>query len=213
MIVYLVRHGTTEWNKLRRWQGAIDIPLNERGRADALTTAKHMKKAFPKIDGIYTSDLKRASETAEIIGAEYDIIPSKSQELRECSVELWSGLTVQEVMDRFPEEFSTWRNYPYSSVPSTESLSQVQQRAVRAFTDITTSLSMNTRIILVSHGLWIRGLICWIMGIPLKNNRNFSIFNCSISTLSSIENGVWCLDGLNSDQHLDYEPVNTGEVI
>lgn len=213
MKVHLIRHGTTEWNRLRRWQGTKDIPLNERGRQDALTTAYYMKKNFPMIENIYSSDLRRALETAELIGKKYEIIPTQNHELRECSVELWSGFTVQEVLEKFPKEFSSWRENPYSSVPLTESLSQVQRRAVKAFNNITSKEQSESQIVIVSHGLWIRALICWILGIPLQNNRNFSVFNCSITSLSSMENGIWCLEALNFNHHLNYEVVNTGEVI
>lgn len=213
MKVHLIRHGTTEWNRLRRWQGIKDIPLNEGGRQDAMTTAYYMKKSYPAIEKIYTSDLRRALETSNLIGKEYGINPIQNQELRECSVELWSGLTVQEVLEKFPGEFSSWKENPYSSIPLTESLSQVQRRAVKAFNNITSKEQLGSQIIIVSHGLWIRSLICWILGIPLQNNRNFSIFNCSITSLSSMENGIWCLDSLNFNHHLNYEIINTGEVI
>lgn len=69
--VYMIRHGETDWNKAHRLQGWSDIPLNERGRAQAACAAKMM--ASVPLDVIYTSPLKRAVETADIIRGERDI--------------------------------------------------------------------------------------------------------------------------------------------
>ncbi|MCB1223613.1 MAG: histidine phosphatase family protein, partial [Mesotoga sp.] len=67
MYIYFVRHGETEWNNSNRWQGRSDIPLSEKGRKQAEITGTFLKEHVPSVAAIYSSDLKRAKETAEII--------------------------------------------------------------------------------------------------------------------------------------------------
>jgi broad specificity phosphatase PhoE len=80
----LVRHGETDWNAERRWQGHADVPLNDRGREQAMQLAEQL--AGERVDAIYTSDLGRARETAEIVGARLGVPVVSVPELREIDV-------------------------------------------------------------------------------------------------------------------------------
>jgi broad specificity phosphatase PhoE len=88
----LVRHGETDWNAERRWQGHTDVPLNERGREQARALAEELAAA-EAVDAIYTSDLSRAHSTAEIVGARLGLPVVVDPDLREIDVGSREGLT------------------------------------------------------------------------------------------------------------------------
>jgi broad specificity phosphatase PhoE len=97
--ILLVRHGETDWNRARRWQGHTDTPLNDAGRAQARELAARLDPP----DAIVASDLTRARETAEILAGRFDIAVELDPRLREVDVGEWSGLTMAEVEERYPE--------------------------------------------------------------------------------------------------------------
>ena len=86
----VVRHGETDWNAERRWQGHADVPLNDRGREQATALAEQL--AGERIDAIYTSDLSRARVTAEIVGARVGVPVVVDPDLREIDVGSREGL-------------------------------------------------------------------------------------------------------------------------
>jgi probable phosphoglycerate mutase len=97
--VLLVRHGQSEWNAAGRWQGQADPPLSELGRAQARAAAH----SLGALDAVYASDLQRASETAEIIAAALSLGPVLvDPDLRERNAGEWSGLTREEIHERYP---------------------------------------------------------------------------------------------------------------
>jgi broad specificity phosphatase PhoE len=96
----LIRHGETDWNRDGRYQGHADPPLNEAGRAQAHELARRLAEV--ELDAVYTSDLRRAAETAEIIVAGRDVPLATDAGLREIDVGSWSGLTRAEIEQRFP---------------------------------------------------------------------------------------------------------------
>ncbi len=97
--ILLVRHGESEWNAAGRWQGQADPPLTNRGR----TQAAHAAAAIGAADAIVTSDLQRASVTAQVIAAALNLEPSMTDpRLRERDAGEWSGLTRQEIHEQWP---------------------------------------------------------------------------------------------------------------
>src|SRR3954471_3985163 len=95
----LVRHGQSEWNAQGRWQGQADPPLTDLGRAQARAAAR----SVGSVDGIFASELQRATETAAIIAEELGLGPVLIDEgLRERDAGAWSGLTRDEIHERFP---------------------------------------------------------------------------------------------------------------
>jgi broad specificity phosphatase PhoE len=97
----LARHGETDWNRERRWQGHAEIELNETGRAQARALAGELAADPPS--AVYTSDLSRSRETAEIVAQAIGLPFTIDPRLREVDVGEWSGLTWPEVEMRFPE--------------------------------------------------------------------------------------------------------------
>jgi len=110
----LVRHGETDWNAERRWQGHADVPLNERGREQARALAEQL--AGESVDAIYSSDLSRARDTADILGARLDVPVVVDADLREIDVGPVEGLTAEE-----SAAFDGWQGEPqekrYSGQP------------------------------------------------------------------------------------------------
>ena len=94
----IARHGETDWNRERRWQGHADPPLNVLGRAQARQLAAAL--AREGLEAIYASDLRRAYETAEIVGALLGLPVTSDPGLREIDVGSRSGLTSEEVGER-----------------------------------------------------------------------------------------------------------------
>ena len=104
--ILLARHGETEWNRLGRWQGHADPPLNETGRSQAAALAERLEG--DGIAAVYSSDLRRASETARIVAGRLGLEVTEDRALREIDVGSWSGLTRDEVRERYPDGFARW---------------------------------------------------------------------------------------------------------
>lgn len=116
----LARHGETDWNRDGRFQGHADPPLNERGRVQALELAELL--ADEPIEAVYSSDLRRAHETARIVAARKDLDVIVDPQLRERDVGHWSGLTAGEIEERFPDQIRLWREGAVAVGESRESL-------------------------------------------------------------------------------------------
>ena len=99
--ILLARHGETEWNRDGRYQGWADPPLNAAGFAQARTLADQLRST--PFDAVYSSDLRRAQETAEIVAGPHGVPVIVDPGLREVNVGAWSGLTRAEVERRFPD--------------------------------------------------------------------------------------------------------------
>src|SRR5947208_8271356 len=96
----LARHGETDWNREGRWQGWADPPLNEAGRSQAHELAEQLRHV--SFDAVYSSDLRRAHETAEIVAAPHGVPVVPDEGLREIDIGPWSGLTRAVIEERYP---------------------------------------------------------------------------------------------------------------
>ena len=135
----LVRHGETDWNAQRRWQGHADVPLNDRGREQARELADSL--AGEGIDAIYASDLSRASDTAEAVGGRLGIDVVFDPGLREIDVGPIEGLTADEAA-----AYEGWQGEPKES-HSERVLAAVRRIAER---------HPDGRVLVVTHGGSIR---------------------------------------------------------
>lgn len=163
---WLVRHGQTDWNKEKRFQGQRDLPLNNTGIEQALTLAASLKDhAF---DVIYSSDLSRARQTAEILAGQVNAPLHLEPRLRERKYGIFEGCLYPEIDRRFPREAEARRKDPvHYTPPGGESLSDVVTRVTQAAADIA-GHHPSGRILLVSHGLSLAMLICQARGLPLQ---------------------------------------------
>jgi broad specificity phosphatase PhoE len=137
--ILLARHGETDWNREGRWQGWADPPLNELGRQQAAELAEQLRET--PFDAVYTSDLKRAHQTAEIVAAPHGVPVIVDRGLREIDIGSWSGLTSPEIDERFPGRVR----------PDGETQEQHAARVVAAAERIARE-HPDQRILIVTHG-------------------------------------------------------------
>lgn len=131
----LVRHGETDWNVEGRYQGQADPPLNAKGLAQAAQVAQELKGVG--IDVIYSSPLKRAWQTAEIIARELGVPLYPEPRLMEIHQGDWQGRLRAEIAAKYPELFRRWLTEPWRvTPPGGESLQQVQRRVYEAVHEI-----------------------------------------------------------------------------
>jgi broad specificity phosphatase PhoE len=162
---WLVRHGQTDWNAARRYQGQADIPLNEVGIDQAKSLAK--KIITEKFDAIYASDLDRAAKTASILAEALGMPVNTDVRLREICQGIWEGMSLDEVQVKYAEDFKRGAEDPaFSRAPGGESVAEVAERMVQAANEIARRHT-GGRILLVSHGLAVSSLYCQANDIPL----------------------------------------------
>lgn len=162
---WLVRHGQTDWNAVRRYQGQADIPLNKVGIDQAKALAQRI--AAEKFDAIYASDLGRAAKTASILADALGMPVNIDPRLREICQGIWEGMSLDEVQEKYAEDFKRGAEDPaYSRAPGGESVAEVAERMAQAANEIARRHT-GGRILLVSHGLAVSTLYCQANGIPL----------------------------------------------
>lgn len=151
----LARHGETDWNAERRWQGHTDVPLNGRGREQAHALAEEL--ADEPLASIYSSDLLRAHETARIVAERKTMDVIVDPGLRETNLGAWEGLTSDEIEVRFPDD---WRIWSEGGVPvgrGGETPSQARERVVEAAHRIALA-HVGEQVLVVAHGGVLRHL-------------------------------------------------------
>lgn len=156
----LVRHGETDWNNERRWQGHADRPLNDAGRAQARELADEL--AGRSIDAIFTSDLARAHETATIVGERLGLPVVADAGLREVDVGDWSGLHHAEIEGLHPAGYARWRKGG-KGWNGGETYEEMGARVVAAVRRIALAHPGQT-LLIVSHGGSIKA--CRLAALP-----------------------------------------------
>jgi broad specificity phosphatase PhoE len=161
----LIRHGQTDWNLEGRYQGQSDVPLNEAGRSQAYELARQLKDQT--FAALYSSDLKRASETAEIIATAIGISYSLDVRFREINQGEWEGQQVEVIKARYAGLWNM-RTVDPASVrpPGGETVGEVANRAAMAMDDLA-RLHPRAKVLVVSHGLTLATIICQVRGIPV----------------------------------------------
>jgi broad specificity phosphatase PhoE len=161
------RHGQSDWNAARRWQGFADRPLTERGRAQAAELAERL--ADIALDAVYSSDLKRARETAEKVARAQGLDETTEPRLREVNVGSWEGLTREEAEQRFPEGFARWRAGG-TGWEDGETYGEMSKRVLAAVDDIARRHN-GGRVLIVAHGGPIRAIHAAALGFDVEAYR------------------------------------------
>jgi broad specificity phosphatase PhoE len=146
--IYLARHGQTDWNAQKRWQGHADPPLNAAGREESQALGAAL--AGRGISHVYSSDLERARETAEIVAGMLDLEVEVDVRLREVDVGEWSGLTLAEVQERYPEGLAR-RRAGGTGWTTGEPFEVMAARVMEALEEIA-SRHADEIVLAVSHG-------------------------------------------------------------
>ena len=179
-ILYLARHGETEWNRIGRWQGATDIPLSDVGQAQARLLAERLRDR--RIARVHASQLSRALETAQIIAAHLGVpAPTVDPRLRERGYGAFEGLTREECAERFPGVWEQYLADRRAVPPGAEPQAEVTERMTGALTEIAAEAARQLEsgaILVVSHGGVIRSFIHATTGVvppPLENGAVFRL--------------------------------------
>ena len=199
--IILARHGETEWNVEEIFRGRIDIELNETGIKQAKLLAEYLSGL--KIDAIYSSPLKRASKTAEIIADYHKLDIEITPGLMDFNYGKWQGLPHQEVKDKYKELHNEWISSPQRvKIPAGESLDEVRERAKGMVNDVITKYKGT--VVLVSHRVVNKVLICALLGLDNSHFWNMRLDTCGITTFT-YENEQFVLTKHNDTSYL--EPV------
>lgn len=181
-VILLARHGETDWNSERRWQGHADQPLNDVGRTQARKLAETL--ADRAIDVVYSSDLVRAHETALIVAERLGLPVEVDAGLREVDVGDWAGRLVTEIEDADPEAFQLWRQ-GRKAWNGGESYEEMGERVVAAVLRLSARHPGQT-VLIVTHGGSIRACRATAAGLDYAGSRVSAIgsmANCELAEL------------------------------
>jgi len=196
--IILVRHGETEWNIEEIFRGRIDIELNETGIKQAKLLAEYLSDL--KIEAIYSSPLKRALKTAEIIAGYHKLDVEITPGLIDFNYGEWQGLPHQEVKDKYKELYAEWTKNPHRvKIPAGESLNDVRERAMGVVDDVIAKYEGT--VVSVSHRVVNKVLICALLGLDNSHFWNIRQDTCGITTFT-YENERFILTKHNDTSYL-----------
>ena len=199
--ILLIRHGETDWNAAGRWQGHIDIPLNEVGRQQARLLARRLE-AWP-IRAIYCSDLKRAAETAAIVAEHLGLEAVADQVWRERHGGDFEGLTEFEIEERHPQSWAKLRK-GIVDLPGGEAPYVLRKRVQGAFDELLKQ-HVGETVAVVSHGGTLRTIIGYVLNLPADEDTRVRLGgNTGISIVTVRKELPPILERLNDIAHLEY---------
>jgi 2,3-bisphosphoglycerate-dependent phosphoglycerate mutase len=183
----LARHGETDWNRENRFQGHADPPLNALGRGQSAELAETL--AGEALARVYTSPLRRAAETAEIVARRLGLEVEPLEPLREIDVGAWSGLTRDDVAARFPDSYARWLDQGPLGYEDGETYEQLEARVVPAIRGLAERHPTET-ILVVTHGGPTRVVQAHAAGIDYleARRRETVLANCAVCRFA-VENG------------------------
>ena len=201
--LFLVRHGQSTWNQEHRIQGQLDPPLSDEGRRQARRLGQRL--AGRHFVAAYASDLKRALQTAELIGEAIGIEPIPLASLREIYLGGWEGLNTEEMAQRYPDAWAAWAEEPsWDVVPDGEGSRPFEARVSEAI-DAILARHPQGDVLVVTHGGVIQVALHRIVGRPNHGLFPFRIQNASLSLIER-RDGRMVVGGVNDIGHLDPDP-------
>jgi broad specificity phosphatase PhoE len=197
MKLILIRHGETLWNKEGRVQGTSDIELSDIGINQAGLLASSLKNQH--IEAIYSSPLKRALQTAQMINEFHSLHIHTHKELMEMNQGIFEGLSFKELMNDKKEFLKKWIADPASvKMPEGESLTELQDRAWKIVEHI---ISQGKNALVVSHNFTIAAILCHLRDISLSQFRSTCVDTAS-KTIVRIDNDSSIVELLNDRSFL-----------
>lgn len=158
--IYLIRHGETDWNRDKRFQGQTDVPLNATGKAQAAELVPLMAQL--KVDAAFSSDLGRAYETAQIALSDVRVKIIKDPRLRETNIGEAEGLTYEEIVTKFTEDsIIKWRSYEEHHMDFKYLTGESKRQMMVRIRDAVLEISQNTaknNIAIFCHGMVMRAI-------------------------------------------------------
>lgn len=201
----LIRHGETDWNRAGKFQGQIDVPLNDNGRKQASLAAEFLKTIH--IDFGFTSPMSRPKETAEIIvEGRAGLTLVENADFREIGHGLWEGKYEAEIEAEYPGELQLWHTHPESvQMPEGENLQDVWTRATAAWQQTIAQVGNVTQTgIVVAHDATNKVLLCHLLGLGLADIWKIKQGNGAVTVIDypdGIE-GQAVIQALNLTSHL-----------
>ena len=199
--VILVRHGQTEWNRVERFRGRADVPLNDIGLKQAEATGRRVAASWQPV-AIYSSPLSRAVKTAEEVGEHTHLAVEIHPGLADINYGKWQGLTPEEARTRWQEMVNAWYKTPHLAlIPGGETLDGLRTRTMKAVDALVAHYPGQT-IVLVGHTVINRIILLGVLG--LGNDRFWHIRQepCAINVFE-VDAGEYTLVTLNDTCHLD----------
>jgi broad specificity phosphatase PhoE len=197
--LYVIRHGRTVWNKDGRLQGQLDVELSDEGREQARKAAAALAD-IPFV-AAYTSDLRRAAETAEIILGGRAVPLRRTPALREEEYGGWTGKTYAEIARRWPEQCEEReRDRVHARPEGGETLGELQARVVAKLDEIAAAHASG-KVLVVTHGGPAFVFFSKVMAPHGRLGGNFSVKNCALNIVARTRFG-WKLMLLNDECHL-----------
>ncbi len=162
----LVRHGQTDWNVEGRYQGQADPPLNETGLRQARQTALELQNLA--LSALYTSDLRRAQQTAQVIAEASGLTVQLEPRLREVSLGEWEGELYTDIRACYPALLHRWQEEPLKTIPpGGESILALSRRVLEAVEEIVARHN-GQQVCIVAHNVAIATIKCHYLDIPLE---------------------------------------------
>ena len=193
--IFVIRHGQTEWNLARRMQGRLDSPLTHAGMEQAHSHGEVLKKLTP-IEAMYVSPSGRTRETAYIINSYVRAPVEFDEALLERDVGLWSGLTVDELEEAFPQAWRSRLDDPFNHrPPEGESLADMSQRCAEFLEAMLAGPAMN--VALVTHQVMSRVILGQLLALSEEDtvqviHPNEAFYRVSVDEIRSVS---YFLDG------------------
>ena len=195
----LVRHGLTDFNSNRRFGGYSDIEMSPVGCRQAESLRDRL--AEQRIDAVYSSDLKRALNTAEIISAGREIEVITCPELREMNYGYAEGLTFDQISELYPDVAELCLNFSLLlKFPGGEGFEEFIERTIK-FVDRLKEHALEETVLVVSHNGPLRVLVCHFLGIDQQHWEQIRISNASLSIVETYPQRV-VLSLMNDTSHL-----------
>ncbi|MCM8796698.1 MAG: histidine phosphatase family protein [Candidatus Omnitrophica bacterium] len=204
MKITLIRHGQTLWNKEEIFRGRSDIPLDDVGIKQAKAITKRL--SFFDIKAVYSSPLKRALETAQIIAKRFNLKVKVDDDLIDFDFGEWQGLSLKEVQKKFPETYQQWLEEPHlANIPNGENLDNVRSRVTKVLDKIIKEQQDDVAV--VSHRVINKLLILTALSL---NNSYFWQIKQDVGAISILDykDEKLTLSLLNDTCHLDRAEEN-----
>lgn len=187
----LARHGETDWNRDGRFQGHADTPLNERGREQA----RELADQLDGIDVVYSSDLARARETAEIIAGRLGLEVRVDERLRERGFGGWEGLTADEIGSRDTDGYRRWRSGDGAGAEDAEAHEALASR-VQDFLEDVIRRHPREDVLVIAHGGSVRVIQALAAGLDYVRDRRTlpAVGNCEVARYAAREGKLAAVD-------------------
>lgn len=194
----LARHGETEWNVEKVFRGRADVNLNEVGIKQADLLGKHLCNW--ELEAIYSSPVKRALDTANIVARYMEVAVCIAEGLTDFDFGEWQSLSEQEVKRLYPAILNDWQSSPHKvRMPGGENLDDVTKRTAEVVDEVLSRHHGN--VLLVSHRVVLKVLICSLLGLDNSHFWNISQDVCGLTIFDYVD-GRFVLVKHNDTSHL-----------